>query len=244
MWVLSCRSSREPWLEPARCATEAPLRRSELSEGYSSTSWFDFRELSCGPLKRQQHGCVYSQDAASHSQQPGVPAHRQRGRQEGLPHGGHGLLLHHVLHSGKMVLKVFALIPEFQTCSWKKMIIPSLSCSSSFWNPDKSTANFRPSLNPCWCCTSPWTKVSDKWNWRFVKPGKLCARWHETCLCLTQACVRVLLQIYHACEGPGLSILCFMRYDVMEYFSVYGTALSMWVTLIGELQDAGSEADA
>lgn len=63
-------------------------------------------------------------------------------------------------------------------------------------------------------------------------------------MCLTQACVRVLLQIYHACDGPGLSILCFMRYDVMEYFSVYGTALSMWVTLIGESQDAGSEEDA
>lgn len=44
----------------------------------------------------------------------------------------------------------------------------------------------------------------------------------------------VSLQIYHACDGPGLSILCFMRYDILEYFSVYGTALSMWVTLIGE----------
>ncbi|XP_056275619.1 protein myomaker [Pseudoliparis swirei] len=40
------------------------------------------------------------------------------------------------------------------------------------------------------------------------------------------------IAIYHACDGPGLSILCFMRYDVLEYFSVYGTALSMWVTLI------------
>ncbi|XP_074527183.1 protein myomaker [Halichoeres trimaculatus] len=38
--------------------------------------------------------------------------------------------------------------------------------------------------------------------------------------------------IYHACDGPGLSILCFMKYDILEYFSVYGTALSMWVTLI------------
>uniref|UniRef100_A0A3B5LUI1 Myomaker, myoblast fusion factor n=1 Tax=Xiphophorus couchianus TaxID=32473 RepID=A0A3B5LUI1_9TELE len=38
--------------------------------------------------------------------------------------------------------------------------------------------------------------------------------------------------IYHACDGPGLSILCFMRYDILEYFSVYGTALSMWVTLV------------
>ncbi|XP_061837129.1 protein myomaker [Nerophis lumbriciformis] len=38
--------------------------------------------------------------------------------------------------------------------------------------------------------------------------------------------------IYHACDGPGLSILCFMKYDILEYFSVYATALSMWVTLI------------
>ncbi|XP_017283299.1 protein myomaker [Kryptolebias marmoratus] len=38
--------------------------------------------------------------------------------------------------------------------------------------------------------------------------------------------------IFHACDGPGLSILCFMRYEILEYFTVYGTALSMWVTLI------------
>uniref|UniRef100_A0A8C7Y0Y8 Myomaker, myoblast fusion factor n=1 Tax=Oryzias sinensis TaxID=183150 RepID=A0A8C7Y0Y8_9TELE len=40
------------------------------------------------------------------------------------------------------------------------------------------------------------------------------------------------IAVYHACDGPGLSILCFMRYDILEYFSVYSTALSMWVTLI------------
>ncbi|KAI1900475.1 hypothetical protein AGOR_G00050320 [Albula goreensis] len=38
--------------------------------------------------------------------------------------------------------------------------------------------------------------------------------------------------IYHACEGPGLSILCFMKYDILEYFSIYGTAISIWVTLL------------
>nr|XP_031306767.1 protein myomaker isoform X1 [Camelus dromedarius] len=38
--------------------------------------------------------------------------------------------------------------------------------------------------------------------------------------------------LYHACNGPGLSILCFLRLDVLEYFSVYGTALSMWVSLM------------
>ncbi|XP_042335792.1 protein myomaker [Sceloporus undulatus] len=40
------------------------------------------------------------------------------------------------------------------------------------------------------------------------------------------------VSIYHACDGPGLAILCFMQYDLLEYFSIYGTALSMWVSLI------------
>lgn len=41
-------------------------------------------------------------------------------------------------------------------------------------------------------------------------------------------------QLYHACDGPGLWVLCFVRHDTLEYFSVYGTALSMWVSLMGE----------
>ncbi|XP_043326041.1 protein myomaker isoform X1 [Cervus canadensis] len=40
------------------------------------------------------------------------------------------------------------------------------------------------------------------------------------------------LVLHHACTGPGLSVLCFLRHDVLEYFSVYGTALSMWVSLM------------
>ncbi|XP_049629678.1 protein myomaker [Suncus etruscus] len=38
--------------------------------------------------------------------------------------------------------------------------------------------------------------------------------------------------LFHACHGPGLSLLCFVRHDTLEYFSVYGTALSMWVSLM------------
>lgn len=50
-----------------------------------------------------------------------------------------------------------------------------------------------------------------------------------------QSCVfSICSQIYHACDGPGLSILCIMKYEILEYFSVYGTAISMWVTLLGE----------
>lgn len=44
----------------------------------------------------------------------------------------------------------------------------------------------------------------------------------------------IFSQIYHACDGPGLSVLCFMRYDILEYFSIYGTALSIWVSLMGK----------
>ncbi|KAM5299108.1 protein myomaker [Ctenodactylus gundi] len=40
------------------------------------------------------------------------------------------------------------------------------------------------------------------------------------------------LMFYHACAGPGLGVLCFLRYDILEYFSVYGTALSMWISLM------------
>lgn len=29
-------------------------------------------------------------------------------------------------------------------------------------------------------------------------------------------------------------MICFLRLDILEYFSVYGTALSMWVSLMGE----------
>lgn len=47
------------------------------------------------------NGSFYRQDVAAHHQQFGVPACSQCGRQEGLPHGGHGLFLHNVLHSGK-----------------------------------------------------------------------------------------------------------------------------------------------
>lgn len=47
-----------------------------------------------------------------------------------------------------------------------------------------------------------------------------------------------LPQLYHACHGPGLSVLCFVRHDLLDYFSVYGTALSMWVSLMGEWSPA------
>ncbi|XP_075415017.1 protein myomaker [Tenrec ecaudatus] len=40
------------------------------------------------------------------------------------------------------------------------------------------------------------------------------------------------LALHHACSGPGLAMLCFLRLDLLHYFSVYGTALSMWLSLM------------
>ncbi|XP_059781978.1 protein myomaker isoform X3 [Balaenoptera ricei] len=48
----------------------------------------------------------------------------------------------------------------------------------------------------------------------------------------TLSSLAFLPTLYHACNGPGLSVLCFLRHDILEYFSVYGTALSMWVSLM------------
>lgn len=53
------------------------------------------------PTAHLHHGCLHRQAVASNSQQPGVPAYSQCCCQKGLPHGGNGLLFHHVLCCGK-----------------------------------------------------------------------------------------------------------------------------------------------
>lgn len=58
--------------------------------------------------------------------------------------------------------------------------------------------------------------------------------WGPSALASPLSLLLRLPQLHHACTGPGLSVLCFLRHDVLEYFSVYGTALSMWVSLMGE----------
>ncbi|CAN0244943.1 unnamed protein product [Lampetra planeri] len=44
---------------------------------------------------------------------------------------------------------------------------------------------------------------------------------------------------YHVCDGLGFLSICIMRSELLEYFSVYGIALSIWVTLIalGEFEE-------
>lgn len=47
------------------------------------------------------HGDARGETAPAHPQQPGLPPHRQHRRQAAVPHGGHGLPLHHVLRGSK-----------------------------------------------------------------------------------------------------------------------------------------------
>lgn len=68
------------------------------------------------------NGSVYRQDVAAHHQQFGVPACSQCCRQEGFPHGGHGLFLHNVLHSGKRMEAFLDVYwrTVFSILTWKK----------------------------------------------------------------------------------------------------------------------------
>lgn len=47
------------------------------------------------------HGDSSGQTAPADPQQPGLPSHHQHRCQETIPHGGHGLSLHHVLRGGE-----------------------------------------------------------------------------------------------------------------------------------------------
>uniref|UniRef100_A0A8C4R273 Transmembrane protein 8B n=1 Tax=Eptatretus burgeri TaxID=7764 RepID=A0A8C4R273_EPTBU len=37
---------------------------------------------------------------------------------------------------------------------------------------------------------------------------------------------------YHACDQPGVAVLCIMDYDVLQYCDFFGSLMSVWVTLI------------
>uniref|UniRef100_UPI00359022CF transmembrane protein 8B-like n=1 Tax=Myxine glutinosa TaxID=7769 RepID=UPI00359022CF len=37
---------------------------------------------------------------------------------------------------------------------------------------------------------------------------------------------------YHACDQPGVAVLCIMDYDVLQYCDFFGSLMSVWVTII------------
>lgn len=75
--------------------------------------------------------------------------------------------------------------------------------------------------------TEAWDRSAARPRCRLAGPG-------APALCLPADPPSWPPQLHHACAGPGLSLLCLLRHDVLEYFSIYGTALSMWVSLMGE----------
>uniref|UniRef100_UPI00358E5339 protein myomaker-like n=1 Tax=Myxine glutinosa TaxID=7769 RepID=UPI00358E5339 len=38
---------------------------------------------------------------------------------------------------------------------------------------------------------------------------------------------------FHACDGPTALTFCLLRFELLEYFSIYGLALSMWLSVLG-----------
>lgn len=93
-------------------ASEAPCACARILQLIQSL--LDSR-ITCQPVASlSSHGRLHRQDAASNSQQPGVPAYSQRCCQKGLPHGGNGLLLHHVLRCGEKSAVNHSRFPRLQ----------------------------------------------------------------------------------------------------------------------------------
>lgn len=39
-------------------------------------------------------------------------------------------------------------------------------------------------------------------------------------------------QFYHACDQPGVAVLCIMDYDTLQYCDFLGSVVSIWVTIL------------
>lgn len=39
-------------------------------------------------------------------------------------------------------------------------------------------------------------------------------------------------QFYHACDQPGVTVMCIMDYDALQYCDFLGSVCSIWVTIL------------
>lgn len=39
-------------------------------------------------------------------------------------------------------------------------------------------------------------------------------------------------QFYHACDQPGVAVLCIMDYDTLQFCDFLGSVVSIWVTIL------------
>lgn len=50
--------------------------------------------------------------------------------------------------------------------------------------------------------------------------------------CLTPPPPHLRLQFYHACDQPGVAVLCIMDYDTLQFCDFLGSVVSIWVTVL------------
>lgn len=55
---------------------------------------------------------------------------------------------------------------------------------------------------------------------------------HLLCLILPQISFSPFLQFYHACDQPGVAVMCIMDYDALQYCDFLGSVCSIWVTIL------------
>ncbi len=42
----------------------------------------------------------------------------------------------------------------------------------------------------------------------------------------------ISLQFYHACDQPGVTVMCIMDYDTLQFCDFLGSVVSVWVTIV------------
>ncbi|NXD25794.1 TMM8A factor, partial [Spelaeornis formosus] len=52
------------------------------------------------------------------------------------------------------------------------------------------------------------------------------------CWARADLCLCPWLQFYHACDQPGVAVMCIMDYDTLQYCDFLGSVVSIWVTIL------------
>ncbi len=87
-------------------------------------------------------------------------------------------------------------------------------------------------LNSCVCGTefSGWWICSVKACLTPSAPIDLSVYNTQCIFCSHNDCIS--LQFYHACDQPGVTVMCIMDYDTLQFCDFLGSVVSVWVTIV------------